>query len=189
MKTLRTRSLATALVVAIVTATFSAAAREKSEDELIQELYSPSTHKVVDALQDLEKEYPTGDRAIPMMKRLLTDPRDKVRRKAARVLGVLHANLAPAEIAAIASLLASPEPADEIDGLKALRGLNAPNTIPEILPLLQNPDTHVIRDACRTLAVLGNRSDIPAIEPLLTHPDPSVRKDAQDAILELRAKA
>jgi HEAT repeat protein len=76
----------------------------------------------------------------------------------------------------------------KMDGLKALRGLNATQAVPEILPLLNDENPHVLRDACRTLAVLGNTNTIPFIEPLLKNPRYDVKGDAQAAINILRAK-
>jgi len=178
------------LVLAVFTLALPVFARTAlSEDELVAQLSSSDEKKVVDALQQLEKEYPTGTKAVPAMKKLLTDDRIKVKRKAARVLGVIHADLSDADIAAICTLLKSPDPEAVTDGLKALRGLKAPSAVPEILPLLKNPTPNVIRDACRTLAVLGDKSVIPDIEPLLNSPNKAVVQDAQDAIFALKAKS
>jgi HEAT repeat protein len=143
---------------------------------------------VTSALQRLEKDYPTGKKAVPTMRRLLTDPRIEVRRKSARVLGVLHAEVDERDITEICKLLKATEPAVIIDGLKSLRGLEAQQAIPEMLPLLKHSHPNVVRDTCRTLAVLGNQDLIPSIEPLLKHPKGDVRKDAHDAIFALRAK-
>ena len=123
------------------------------------------------------------------MKKLLTDPRLKVQRKAARVLGVLHAPVDQTDINNICTLLKSTNTDTITDGLKALRGLTAPSAVPDILPLLDHSNSHIIRDACRTLAVLGNKDLIPKIEPLLKNPQPAVQKDAQDAIMALRSKS
>jgi HEAT repeat protein len=179
-----------ALVLAVVTGTLPVSAGQKTEDQLIAELASPNAEKVTIALQQLEKAYPTSTKAHPEIKKLLADNRDKVRRKAARVLGALHAEVSSADIQAISLLLQSKDPDAVIDGLKALRGLKAQQAIAQITPLLKTPGLHknVLRDACRTLAVLGEKSLIPQIEPLLAHPDDGVKKDAQDAIYALKAK-
>jgi HEAT repeat protein len=160
-----------------------------SEDELIAQLSSSDEKKVINALQDLEKQYPTGTNAVPAMKKLLTDDRIKVKRKAARVLGVIHADVNDADIAAICTLLKSPDTDTVTDGLKALRGLKAPSAVPEIVPVLKSPVPNLQRDACRTLAVLGDKSLIPSIEPLLQSPNKAVVTDAQDAIFALKAKS
>jgi HEAT repeat protein len=145
---------------------------------------------VTAALQKLEKQYPTSTKAIPAIKKLLADSRPEVRRKSARVLGVLHAEVSETEVKQICGLLKGSQPAEVIDGLKSLRGLKSANSaIPEILPLLKHQHPNVIRDACRTLAVLGNKDLVPSIEPLLNHPNAAVKKDAQDAIFALRAKS
>ncbi len=164
-------------------------AAPRSEDLLIADLASPNPAKVTGALLQLEKQYPTSTKAFPTIKKLLTDNREKVRRKAARVLGALHADVDPTDIKAIIALLKGTSAEEITDGLKALRGLNAPEAVPEITPFLKHPNTHLIRDACRTLAVLGNKDLIPSIEPLLQHREPAVQKDALDAITALRSKS
>jgi len=158
------------------------------EEKLIKDLQSKNASTVTSALQKLEKEYPTSTNAFPAMKQLLTDPRETVRRKAARVLGVLHAEVSDADLKAIAAMLKASAPNEIIDALKALRGLKAAPIVPEIVPLLQHSSPNVIRDACRTLAVLGGKDLIPSIEPLLNHKVPAVKADAQDAIFQLKAK-
>ena len=161
----------------------------KTEVQLIQALGSKDSATVVFALGKLEDGFPSSTNAFPKMKELLTDPREKVRRKAARVLGVLHAEVDENNIKAIAALLKSSDNGEVTDGLKALRGLKAPQAVPEITPLLKHSNEHLIRDACRTLAVLGNKDLIPSIEPLLKHKDPEVKKDAHNAITALRSKS
>ena len=125
---------------------------------------------------------------MPAMKKLLSDSRAPVRRKAARVLGVLHAEVSEADLKAITAMLKASDPQEIIDALKSLRGLKAAQTVPEILPLLKHSTPNVIRDACRTLAVHGTKDNIPAIEPLLNHPVAAVKADAQDAIFKLKNK-
>jgi len=159
-----------------------------SEASLIADLASPREGVVTDALQELEKKFPTSTNSFSVIKKLLADPRLKVQRKAARVLGSLHAPVDQADVSNICTLLKSSDPATLTDGLKALRGLNAPSAVPNILPLLNHANAHIVRDACRTLAVIGNKDVIPQIEPLLKNPDPAVQKDAQDAIVVLRTK-
>lgn len=160
----------------------------KTEDQLIQELSSSNPKIVYEALQNLEKEYPTSTKGLPLVKKLVTDPRPTVRIKAARVLGALHADVSETDLRNITALLRAVDPKEKEEGLKALRGLKAQSTVPDILLLLKDGDPFVVRDACRTLAVLGDKSLIPSIEPLLTNPDPKVQKDAQDAIFQLKAK-
>ena len=181
------RSFIGALVLALFTAASTAMAA--TEDQLIAALASPNETKVTDALLKLEKQYPTSTKAFPTMKKLLKDPRVKVRRKAARVLGVLHAEVDQENIKDICALLKASDPQEVMDGLKALRGLKATAVVPEITPFLKHSNPGVIRDACRTLAVLGNKDLIPSIEPLLNHANAAVKKDAQDAIYLLRAKS
>jgi len=160
----------------------------KSEDELIAALSLPKENAVVSALQNLEKHYPTSTKAHAAIKPLLADNRIKVRTKAARVLGVIHAEVSETDLNNIVGLLNDPNKAVIIDGLKSLRGLKAQSTIPQITPLLKHADKNVVRDACRTLAVLGDKSLIPTIKPLLEVPDLAVQKDAADAIAILREK-
>jgi HEAT repeat protein len=180
------------LVLAVLVTTLSPlllqAGSSKTEDELIADLASPKVRVVTTALQQLEKNYPTGTKALPAIKKLLTDPRPAVARKAARVLGAINADVDSTDIQNICMLLKSADVDTVIDGLKALRGLKAQSAIPEILPLLKNANKNVIRDSCRTLAVLGDSSLIPSIKPLLTYPDLAVQKDAADAISILKEK-
>ena len=165
------------------------AAKLKTEDELIAELAGPNEDKVADAMLKLEKQFPTSTKAFPEIKKLLRDPREKVRREAGRVLGALHAEVSETDLKNITAMFKATDPQEVMDALKSLRGLKAESTLPEIVPLLQNPNVGVVRDACRTLAVLGNKSHIAAIEPLLNHADAKVKKDAQDAIFALKAKS
>lgn len=180
--------LAGALLIVLSTASTTLQAAAPTEAQLIAELDSPKANKVTSALLKLEKEYPTSTNALPKMVQLLSDSRPEVRRKAGRVLGVLHADLNPEALNKIAAMLKSPDNNEVIDALKSLRGLKAAQTVPEIVPLLNHPFPNVVRDACRTLAVLGNKDTVPAIEPLLTHPNNAVKKDAQDAIFTLKGK-
>ena len=159
-----------------------------SEDSLIKELDSPNADTVAKALLALEKQYPTSTKALPIMKKLLSDNRQKVNRKAARVLGSLHADVSSDDIKAIATLLKASDPQAIMDGLKSLRGLKAQEAVPEIIPFLQNPTRNVVRDACRALSTLGDKKIIPLLEPLLKHADAAVQKDAADAIHALNTK-
>ena len=162
-------------------------AAEKTEDQLVRDLDSPKPGVVTDALQQIEKKYPTSTAGVAKTKQLLTDNRPAVRRKAARVLGVLHTDLTAQEMQNVVALLKG-DSQEQMDGLKALRGLKAQSTVPDILPLLKSPTPNVARDACRTLAVLGNKDVIPSIEPLVSSPNQAVAKDAQDAIFALKNK-
>jgi HEAT repeat protein len=161
---------------------------DKSEAELVKELDSPQDKIVCDALQGIEKQYPASVEGLAKAKSLLTDSRVKVREKAARMLGALHAEVSADDLKHISALLNSPEKTEVMEGLKALRGLKAQSEIPKIVALLQNPESNIKRDACRTLAVLADKSVIPSIEPLLQSPDKAVVKDANDAIFALKSK-
>jgi HEAT repeat protein len=188
MKKNCTQNLIGALALALFACVSPVSAAEKTEDQLVADLNSTRAEVVTDAMLKIEKNYPSSTKALPKIKALLTDNRQPVRRKAARVLGVLHADLNDAEIKAIAAMLKAPEQQEQMDALKSLRGLKAPQTVPDILPLLKSAVPNVIRDACRTLAVLGNKNTIPSIEPLLNNPNAAVKKDAQDAIFQLKNK-
>lgn len=187
------RSLIIALTLGVFTLTtaslLAAPKKVMTEDDLIAELSGKIEDKVAHAMLQLEKQFPTSPRAIAEVKKYLGDDRAKVRRKAARVLGALHAEVTSAEIKTIGALLKATDPREVMDGLIALRGLKAAEALPEILPLLQHSDLKVIGDACRTVAVLGNKSNIPAIEPLLKHADAKVQKEANDAIFLLKSKS
>jgi HEAT repeat protein len=166
----------------------ASAGTPKSEDELLAALNSPKDKEVYAALQNLEKLYPADPNILPPIKKLLTDARPVVRRKASRVLGAIHADVSRDDIKNICVLLNATDKHEVMDGLIALRGLQAQRAIPQILPLLDNPDSNIKRDSCRTLAVLGDKSLIPKIKPLLDYPDVSVQKDAADAIDILKEK-
>ena len=192
MKSMTKRSFLIALMLGaaiFTTSTLSAADKKLlNEDELIAELAGPNEDKVANAMVQLEKRFPAGGKALPAIKKLLTDPREKVRRKAVRVLGVLHAEVDATDLKNITAMFAAKNPLEVIDALKGLIGLKAESTIPEILPLLRNPTRNVVRDAVRTMASLGNKSHIPSIEPLLQHSDAAVKKEAADAIFALQKK-
>jgi HEAT repeat protein len=188
MKSLCRQMLIVTSSLFILSLSMSVQAGPVSETELITELSSPQVSTVTSALLKLEKQYPTSTNALPAARKLLTDTRPMVQRKAARYLGAVHAKVDETDLKIICALLTSADPKTVMDGLKALRGFEAPQTVPQILPCLKNSDPFVMRDACRTLAVLGNKDVIPAIEPLLTHPNKAVQKDAQDAIFTLRNK-
>jgi HEAT repeat protein len=164
----------------------------KSEAELIQDLAPANSEEVIThalgKLEDLHKADISRTNGIPAMKKLLTDSRSSVRRKAARVLGVIHAPMDRAEIDQVCQLLKSDDWKERVDGLKSLRGLDASRAVPQILPLLHDSQENVVRDSCRTLAVLGNKGDISSIEPLLNNPNKAIAKDAYDAIALLRIK-
>ena len=192
MSKLYKRSFIGMLVLAVLAMTLAPlllqARPPKTEDELITDLASPKEKVVTVALQQLEKNYPTSAKALPEIKKLLTDSRPAVVRKAARVLGAINADVSKTDLNNICELLKATDKWTVIDGLQSLRGLKAQSTIPQILPLLKNADKNIIRDACRTLAVLGDKSLIPSIKPLLTYPDLGVQKDAADAIGILKEK-
>lgn len=180
-------ALACSVVAFAVTPAF--AAKEKTEDELIADLASPKEDVVASTMLKLEKQFPTSPKTIAAIKKYLGDNRPKVRRKAARVLGVVHADVTSAEIKTICALLKATDPREVMDGLISLRGLKAAEALPEITPLLNDKTPNVVRDACRTIAVLGDKSHIPLIEPLLNHADAKVKKDAADALFALKAKS
>lgn len=189
MNTTNKRDLIAMLVLAVLALSLPVFAAAPTEDKLIADLSSPKEGTVVSALANIESHYPHTTSALPAIKKLLADPRPAVMRKAARVLGVLHAPVNNTDVANICVLLKSTDAATLTDGLKSLRGLNAPQAVPDILPLLNNPNSHIKRDACRTLAVLGNKDVIPKIQPLLKDPEPAVQKDATDAITALQSKS
>ena len=182
------RYLAFALALLLVDCGCTLSAAPKTEEQLVKDLGSSSVEKITSALQQLEMEHPNSPASLPAIKGCLSNSHTEVRRKAARVLGAVHADVDAESVKLIVALLKSSEPRDVIDGLKSLRGIRGYKTVADILPLLHHSHLNVIRDACRTLAALGNKTNIPAIEPLLKHADKEVRKDAQDAITILSAK-
>ncbi|MBK7997973.1 MAG: HEAT repeat domain-containing protein [Verrucomicrobia bacterium] len=188
MKTTFSLKTTFALLFALATFVFQAPAAEKSEAAAIAALSDKMESKVTAAMQEIEKKYPNSIEGVAKIKSMLGDERVKVRRKAARVVGTLHADVTEAELKQIAALLKGKTPEEIIDGLKALRGLKSQPVIPEIKALLDHPTPNVIRDACRTLSEIGGKDLIPAIEPLLNHANAAVKKDAQDAIFKLKNK-
>lgn len=177
-----------ALLIALATNSITVSAAEKSEATAIAALSDKNESKVAAAMQEIEKKYPNSTEGIAKIKSMLGDERVKVRRKAARVVGTLHADVTEAELKQIAALLKGKTPEEIIDGLKSLRGLKSQPVIPEIKALLTHATPNVVRDACRTLSEIGNKDVIPAIEPLLNHANAAVKKDAQDAIFKLKNK-
>lgn len=158
------------------------------EQELLQNLASPNETKVFDSLAELEKKFPADTNVWVAIKPLLRDSRAKVRRKAARVLGAVRADVSADDVNAICAMLEASDPDEQADALKSLRGLRLPGTASRIIPLLKSSDPGVIRDACRALAVVGDKGTIVTIEPLLQHRDKDVQRDAKDAIFQLERK-
>lgn len=163
-------------------------AGQPSESDVINNLGSTDERTVLSGLKSAEKDYPTDAAIQAKVKGLLTDPREKVRAKAGRVLGALHAELSDADLKNLAAMLNSQSKDEVLDALKSLRGLKAQSVEMQIVPLLKNPDANIERDACRTLAVIGDKSVIPDIKPLLDSPNKAVVKDANDAIFALGNK-
>jgi HEAT repeat protein len=166
--------------------------RAETEDALIAKLSSPDESTVISTMTRYKKLYRGSTKAFPALKKLLTDSRLKVRERAAGLLGSLHADVGEEDVKAICALLKEPGADPNMEGLKALRGLQGSalaGAVPDILPCLKNSNSYVVCDACRTLAVLGNKDVIPSIEPLLNSPESRVKKDAQDAINALKSKS
>jgi HEAT repeat protein len=189
MKIICRRNFIGMLLTATLLGTTSLFAASKTEEALIADMGSPKDTVVVSALAAWEKQFPDSKAAFPTMKKLLADPRDKVRRKAARVFAILHADADATDIKNICALLKATDSLEQIDGLKALRDLKATTAVADVLPLLKSSTPNVIRDACRTLAVIGNKDVIPSIEPLTKHSDAKVKADAEIAIAQLNAKS
>ena len=163
-------------------------AAEDSLSDVLANLESPKEKTVFSALQEVEKQYPTDASALAKVKGLLADPREKIRRKAGRVLGAIHADVSDTDLKNISAMLSSQSKDEVLDALKSLRGLKAQSVVPQIIPLLKNPDANIERDSCRTLAVIGDKSVIPDIQPLTQSPEAAVVKDANDAIFALKNK-
>lgn len=188
MKTTFSLKTTFALLFALATFALQTPAAEKTEAAAIAALSDKNEGKVTAAMQAIEKKFPNSVEGVTKIKSMLGDSRVKVRRKAARVIGTLHADVTEAELKSIAALLKGSTPEEVIDGLKSLRGLKSQPVIPEITALLTHATPNVVRDACRTLSEIGGKDLIPAIEPLLNHAHPAVKKDAQDAIFKLKNK-
>lgn len=188
MKTTSFTKATFALLLAFLAFALPSPAADKAEAAAIAALSGKNEGKVVAAMQEIEKKFPNSAEGIAQIKSMLGDPRVKVRRKAARVIGTLHAEVTEAELKSIAELLKGSTPEEIIDGLKSLRGLKSQPVIPQILPLLNHATPNVVRDACRTLAEIGTKAQIPSLEPLLNHANAAVKKDAQDAIFKLKNK-
>ena len=165
------------------------AAKVKTEDELIADLASPKEAIVVETMLKLEKQFPLSTKWHPAVKKMLTSNQPKIRRKAGRVLGAVHAEVSDADLKNITAMFKAADPQEAMDALKSLRGLKAQSTLPEVVALLKSSNTGIIRDACRTVAELGNKSNVADIEPLLKHADTKVQQDAADAIHKLKAKS
>src|SRR5438105_1491155 len=146
MKPICKLSLFVGLLLAVAGLASPAVAKDKSEDELIADLSSRNADKVTESLLQLERKYPNSTKAFPTMKTLLKDPRPTVRRKAGRVLGVLHAEVDTDNLHDICVMLKASDPKEQMDALKSLRGLKAESTVPEIVPLLKSPNPNVVRD-------------------------------------------
>src|SRR5258708_23504187 len=109
MPTRPARTFALCLLLAAISFSFSALASKKTEQEWIAQLSSSDEGKVTSALQGLEKEYPESPTARAKIASMLKDPREKVQRKAARVLGAIHAKVDAKVLAGVTPLLHSTE--------------------------------------------------------------------------------
>ena len=177
---------------AVLGTTSLANAASSAEDKDIQDLaLAESEGTITSAMSRLERMYhedSSNTNSIPALKNLLDDKRSGVRRKAARLLGIFHAQLTDAELKEVCAQLKADDWGEVQSGLKSLRDLDATSAVPDVLPCLKHSNPQVVRDACRTLAVIGDKSVIPSIEPLLTSTDPKIKQDAQDAIDILKSK-
>ena len=174
-------------VIALFAAS-TALASKKSEEEWIALLSSTDEGKVTGALQGLEKEYPESLTARAKIISMLKDPREKVQRKAARVLGAINAKVDAKVLADITPLLRSTNKDAVVDGLKALRGLDAASTVPQILPLLSSPDENISATPAARLPRSRTLSVISKIEPLLNDANKKVQEDARTAIAKLKLR-
>jgi HEAT repeat protein len=191
MKNITRRCFAIVLGLSFAAFAIPAHAAKKTEDQLIAELSSPEEKLVYNAMADLERQFPTSTKYHPKLKELLSDSRERVRTKAGRVLGAVHAEMSADDIKSVVKQLKSTNTkAEKEAGLKTLRdlGSKAKSTVSDITPLLKDADVGIKRDACRTLAVIADKSVVSEIEPLLKDSDPKVQKDAQDAIFKLKEK-
>src|SRR5690349_1770713 len=147
--TKRSFFIALACGVVALANTPSFAAKLTTEDELIADLASPKESVVVDTMLKLEKQFPLSTKWHPEVKKMLTSNQPKVRRKAGRVLGVVHAEVSDADLKNITAMFKATDPQEVMDALKSLRGLKAQSTLPEVVALLKSPNPGIIRDACR----------------------------------------
>ena len=76
-----------------------------SENDVVAALGSTKEGRVLNALQYLEKQPPQSEAILSKVRELLRDPREKIRRKAARVLGILRAAVTQDDLEAIRKML------------------------------------------------------------------------------------
>lgn len=160
---------------------------DSAEAKLIVEMRAEDPRRVLNALDDLAAFPNPSTNVIGVARQLLTDPQPSVRKKAARVLGVMHVAYSADDLKAICRMLKSHDRGEVGVGLRVLRDLKAREAVLEVTPLLKSNHIGVLRDACRTLAVLGSKEQIPLIQPLLNHTDEAVQQDAKLAIAALEA--
>ncbi len=179
-------------ILLFVTALFlslSAQARP-TESNLLAKLNSSEWEQVKSAIQDLPAYYPHSEAGIAALRgilssyktfvfteRVFTDSRDRlghiqrvdselIARATVRSLGRYHIKPTEAELDIIFNqIIASHITDTAMDGLKALREMDATNAVPRLIPLLGERNIHILRDTIRTLAVLGDASLIPLLEP------------------------
>jgi HEAT repeat protein len=177
-----------AAAAALVFATGCMTPSGQTESTVMAQLASPNPDTVREALATLAEKYPDSTTWHPAARKMLADPREEVALKAARVLGIVHAEVTEEDLKNITALFKSARPNVTMGALKGLRGLKAESTLPQIVPLLQNSNDGIVRDALRTIAVLGSPKQLPQVAPLLNHPSSSVRKDATDCVTALKVK-
>ncbi len=160
----------------------------KPESELISNLSSPTIGVIENALEGIEKKYPTSTNAHAAVKKLLSDTRPRVRRQAARTLGRLHASVDDVDVASLCQMLKSAELNEVLDGLKSISGVKGFQANPQVIALLSSAQKHVLMQACRTLAEIGFSDAIQPVELLTRHRDEDIREQAQQALTRIRVR-
>jgi hypothetical protein len=184
-----------------------------SEESVLKMLYSGDFYNLQAACRTLPKNYPDSLNAIKDLRGILRSnevmiftiteagpnhgaeikvpaAHAMVVREVARALGNYHITPTDEDLSIIFNQLVESHDTDTaMDGLKALRGMNAPNAVPMLIPLLEDGNVHVLRDTIRTLGVLGDESTIKHLEPFMHYPRIDVVSDAEKAIKSLKAQS
>jgi hypothetical protein len=157
--------------------------KQNEEASLIAALHSGDMGRALPAIHKLAREYPDRPAVIAELRAMLHDPASYhltnvsiqqeeahqvrtiqipvdnqfVAAKATRALGACHITPTESDLDAIfTNVIASQNINDAMDGIKALREMNATNAVPRLLPLLGDRNIHVLRDTIRTLGVVGD---------------------------------
>jgi HEAT repeat protein len=123
-----------------------------------------------------------GDTAIEKLINSLSNPDERVRKRAARILGELGSNVA---VDPLIKKLEDPNERVRTNAAKALYKIGDKRAINSLVNRLNDPCPHVRGASLEALGKLGNPSLIKKLVPMLDDPDDRVKHDAIKSLTRL----